>query len=166
MDYRAKKGIKILPAGQISAEVRTWYNPYLKTRYFMVPAIVGLLLSIITLILTSLAVVKEKEIGTLEQIIVTPIKPFQLIIGKLVPFTILGFISVVLVITMMNILFSIPVRRQYNFSIYSFVLLHFIYFGFRTFCINNFKNSAAGNDDCNFRNYDADGLSLRFCVSN
>ena len=115
MDYRAKKGIKILPAGQISAEVRTWYNPYLKTRYFMVPAIVGLLLSIITLILTSLAVVKEKEIGTLEQIIVTPIKPFQLIIGKLVPFTILGFISVVLVITMMNILFSIPVRGSIIF---------------------------------------------------
>ncbi|MBK7105192.1 MAG: ABC transporter permease [Ignavibacteriae bacterium] len=119
MDYRGKKGMKILPVGQISAEVRTWYNPYLKTRYFMVPAIVGLLLSIITLILTSLAVVKEKEIGTLEQIIVTPIKPYQLIIGKLVPFTIMGFISVILVITMMNILFGIPVRGSVTFLLLS-----------------------------------------------
>ncbi len=115
LDYRDQKGLKVLPVGQITPEVRTWYNPYLKTRYFMVPAIVALLLSIITLILTSLAVVKEKEIGTLEQIIVTPIKSYQLIIGKLVPFIILGFISVVLVITMMGVLFSIPVRGSTTF---------------------------------------------------
>ncbi|MCB0729693.1 MAG: ABC transporter permease [Ignavibacteriae bacterium] len=115
IDYREKKGIKVIPIGQISAEIRTWYNPYLKTRYFMVPAIVGLLLSIITLILTSLAVVKEKEIGTLDQIIVTPIKSFQLIIGKLVPFMLLGFVSVILVITMMRIIFDIPVRGSIIF---------------------------------------------------
>jgi len=115
IDFRARRGIKVVPFGQISVQERTWYNPYLKTRYFMVPAIVGLLLSIITLILTSLAVVKEKEIGTLEQIIVTPIKPYQLIIGKLVPFIIMGFVSVILVITMMNVLFSIPVRGSIIF---------------------------------------------------
>lgn len=115
MDYRNKRGIKVQPVGQISAEIRTWYNPYLKTRYFMVPAIVALLLSIITILLTSLAVVKEKEIGTLEQIIVTPIKSYQLIIGKLVPFLILGLISVVLVITMMGLIFSIPVRGSITF---------------------------------------------------
>ena len=115
IDYRNKSGLKINPVGQISAEIRTWYNPYLKTRYFMVPAIVALLVSIITLLLTSLAVVKEKEIGTLEQIIVTPIKSYQLIIGKLIPFLILGLISVVLVIAMMNILFGIPVRGSVTF---------------------------------------------------
>ncbi|MCB9249913.1 MAG: ABC transporter permease [Ignavibacteriales bacterium] len=115
MDYRNKRGIKVQPVGQISAEIRTWYNPYLKTRYFMVPAIVALLLSIITILLTSLAIVKEKEIGTLEQIIVTPIKSYQLIIGKLVPFLILGLISVVLVITMMGVIFSIPVRGSITF---------------------------------------------------
>ncbi len=115
MDYRNKIGMKVQPVGIISSEIRTWYNPYLKTRYFMVPAIVALLVSIITLLLTSLAVVKEKEIGTLEQIIVTPIKSYQLIIGKLIPFIILGFISVVLVIVMMNLLFSIPVRGSITF---------------------------------------------------
>ena len=81
----------------------------------MVPGIVGLLLSIITLILTSLGIVKEKEIGTLEQLIVTPIKPWQLIIGKLVPFVILGFVAVVIVLTAMTYIFNIPVRGSVPF---------------------------------------------------
>ena len=98
------KGVKsYLP---IQAEIRVWYNPELKTRNFMVPGIVGLLLMLITLILTSLAVVKEKEIGTLEQLIVTPIKPYQLILGKLIPFAILGFIAVILVLTAMSVVFG------------------------------------------------------------
>lgn len=105
-----RSGKKIIPSGKITSEVRVWYNPTLKTRNFMVPGIVGLLLSIITLLLTSLAIVKEKEIGTLEQLIVTPIKPFQLILGKLIPFIILGFAAVVIVLTAMGIVFSIEVR--------------------------------------------------------
>ncbi|HRI46353.1 MAG TPA: ABC transporter permease [Ignavibacteriaceae bacterium] len=114
-EYFNRSGIKNQPIGKISAEIRVWYNPLLKTRNFMVPGIVGLLLSVITLILTSLAIVKEKEIGTLEQLIVTPIKPYQLIIGKLIPFTILGFISVVIVINAMSLLFNIPVKGSYIF---------------------------------------------------
>lgn len=105
-----RSGKKIIPSGKITSEVRVWYNPTLKTRNFMVPGIVGLLLSIITLLLTSLAIVKEKEIGTLEQLIVTPIKPYQLILGKLIPFIILGFAAVVIVLTAMRIVFSIEVR--------------------------------------------------------
>lgn len=101
--------ISLLPAS-INAETRNWFNPTLKTRNFMVPAIVGLLLMIITLILTSLAIVKEKEIGTMEQLIVTPIKPYQMIIGKLVPFAILGMVSVFVVITAMHVIFNISVR--------------------------------------------------------
>jgi ABC-2 type transport system permease protein len=115
VDYMDKMGRKILPVGRIEPEIRVWYNPLLLTRHFMVPGIVGLLLSIITLILTSLGIVKEKEIGTLEQLIVTPIKPFQLIIGKLVPFIILGFISVVIVLTAMTYIFDIPVRGSVIF---------------------------------------------------
>jgi ABC-2 type transport system permease protein len=110
-----KSGRKIIPAGRIEPEIRVWYNPQLLTRHFMVPGIVGLLLSIITLILTSLGIVKEKEIGTLEQLIVTPIKPWQLIMGKLVPFVILGFISVVIVLTAMTYIFDIPVRGSVIF---------------------------------------------------
>lgn len=118
-DYLDKSGRKIKPSGTISSEVRVWYNPELKTRVFMVPGIVGMLLTVITLILTSLAVVKEKEIGTLEQLIVTPIKPYQLIIGKLVPFVLLGFVSVVIVITAMNVIFSIHVRGSILFLFFS-----------------------------------------------
>jgi len=110
-----KSGRKIQPSGTISSEVRVWYNPELKTRVFMVPAIVGLLLMVITLILTSLAIVKEKEIGTLEQLIVTPIKPYQLLVGKLVPFAILGFISVIIIINAMSLIFDIPVRGSITF---------------------------------------------------
>ena len=118
-DFIDLSGRKITPTGNISTEERVWYNPELKTRNFMVPAIVGLLVSIVTLILTSLAVVKEKEIGTLEQLIVTPIKPFQLIIGKLIPFVILGFVSVSIVIVAMNVVFSIHVRGSVVFLFFS-----------------------------------------------
>ena len=81
----------------------------------MIPGIVALLLMVVTLILTSLAIVKEKEIGTLEQLIVTPIKPYQMILGKLIPFAILGFLSVIIVLTAMNVIFSIPVKGSVVF---------------------------------------------------
>ncbi|WP_041294191.1 ABC transporter permease [Ignavibacterium album] len=110
-----KSGNLIIPVGNITPEIRVWYNPTLKTRNYMVPGIVGLLLSIVTLLLTSLAVVKEKEIGTMEQLIVTPLKPYQIIIGKLVPFILLGFLSIVIVLTAMRIVFDIPVKGSIPF---------------------------------------------------
>lgn len=114
IDVQNKTGRRMsMPS--LQAEVRAWYNPELKTRIFMVPAIVGLLLMIVTLILTSLAIVKEKEIGTMEQLIVTPIKPYQMIIGKLVPFTLLGFVAVIIVLTAMRFVFNIEVRGSVTF---------------------------------------------------
>ncbi|WKZ69548.1 MAG: ABC transporter permease [Melioribacteraceae bacterium] len=118
-DIRNKLGLQLIPVGSVQSETRVWYNPELKTRNFMVPGIVALLLMIITLILTSLAIVKEKEIGTLEQLIVTPIKPIQMIIGKLIPFTLLGFAAVILVITAMNIIFGIAVKGSAIFLLIS-----------------------------------------------
>jgi ABC-2 type transport system permease protein len=118
LKVQKKSGRKIITVNPLEAETRVWYNPELKTRNFMVPGIVGLLLMMVTLILTSLAVVKEKEIGTLEQLIVTPIKPYQLIIGKLVPFAILGIVSIVVVLVAMTVIFNIQVRGSY---IYLFV---------------------------------------------
>lgn len=110
-----RSGFTVSPVGNVSAETRIWYNPTLKTRNYMVPGIVGLLLSIVTLLLTSLAVVKEKEIGTMEQLIVTPLKPYQIIIGKLVPFILLGFISIIIVLTAMRLIFDIPVKGSLFF---------------------------------------------------
>lgn len=118
-DFRNKIGMQVIPVGSVQSETRVWYNPELKTRNFMVPGIVALLLMIITLILTSLAIVKEKEIGTLEQLIVTPIKPIQMIIGKLIPFTLLGFAAVILVITAMYVIFGIAVKGSVTFLLIS-----------------------------------------------
>ena len=114
-EFMQIKGKVITPVNSVNAETRVWYNPELKTRVFMIPGIVALLLMVVTLILTSLAIVKEKEIGTLEQLIVTPIKPYQMILGKLIPFAILGFLSVIIVLTAMNVIFSIPVKGSVVF---------------------------------------------------
>ena len=97
-----------MPA-RVSAEFRVWYNQELKSRNFMVPGVLGLLLMVMTMLLTSLAIVKEKELGTLEQLVVTPIKPYQLIIGKLAPFFIIGVIDVILVVFFASLVFSLPV---------------------------------------------------------
>jgi len=99
----------------IEPEVRVWYNPDLITRNYMLPGIVGLLIMLITINLTALAIVKEREIGTLEQLIVTPIRPYQIIIGKLLPFTIVGLVLVVIVLSVMTLWFGIPVRGSLSF---------------------------------------------------
>jgi ABC-2 type transport system permease protein len=94
--------------GSIIPVPRIWFNPDLKSSNFMVPGVVALVLMIITMTLTSLGVVKEKEIGTLEQLLVTPIKPYQLILGKLIPFTIIGFIDVTAVLAIARFWFHVP----------------------------------------------------------
>ena len=119
LNFLNRSGQKLSSVSVISPEIRIWYNPELKTRNFMVPGIVGLLLSIITLILTSLAVVKEKEIGTMEQLIVTPLKPYQIIIGKLVPFVVLSFAAVIIILAAMYFIFGIPVKGELWFLFFS-----------------------------------------------
>jgi len=99
-----------MPIGGINTEVRAWYNPELKSRVYMVPGVLVLLLLAMTMNLTSMAVVREKEIGTLEQLMVTPIRPSELILGKLVPFSILGSIDAAIVITVMVFGFGIPIK--------------------------------------------------------
>lgn len=96
--------------GRVVPELRVWYNPELRSRNFLVPGVLALLLMVMTLILTSLAIVKEKELGTLEQIVVTPIRPYQLIIGKLSLFVLIGFADVLLVVTVSTFLFGLPVK--------------------------------------------------------
>jgi ABC-2 type transport system permease protein len=109
LESLVKRGSVTMPA-RVSAEFRVWYNPELKSRNFMVPGVLGLLLMVMTMLLTSLAIVKEKELGTLEQLVVTPIKPYQLIIGKLAPFFLIGVIDVVLVVFFASLVFSLPVK--------------------------------------------------------
>ena len=94
----------------VNAEVRVWYNPELRSRNFMVPAILGLILMIMTIALASMGIVREKEAGTMEQLIVTPIRPYQLIAGKLLPFIFIGLVEATFVIVVSRFWFGIPIR--------------------------------------------------------
>ncbi len=114
-----RSGMKKPLTGTIQPEVRIWYNPDLTTRNYMLPSIVGLIIMIVTTSLTSLAIVKEREIGTLEQLIVTPIKPYQMILGKLVPFSMLGFLAVTIVLSVMRFWFQIEVRGSVLYLFFS-----------------------------------------------
>jgi ABC-2 type transport system permease protein len=97
-------------SGRVDAQIRAWYNPSLKSRNFMVPGVLVLILLITTTNLTAMAIVKEKEVGTLEQIMVTPIRSYELILGKLIPFTIIGMANVCVVLTVMIFGFGIAVK--------------------------------------------------------
>ncbi|HXO40656.1 MAG TPA: ABC transporter permease [Thermoanaerobaculia bacterium] len=111
----AAAGIELVP--------RVWYNPDLRSRWFYVPAVLAMVLLLVVMILPSMAVVREKEIGTLEQIIVTPLAPWQLIIGKLAPFVAIGLIDLLLATGVARWLFGVPLRG----SLTLLVLLTLLY---------------------------------------
>ncbi len=100
--------------GGVELVPRVWYNPDLKSRWFYIPAILALTLMLTTMILPSMAVVREKEIGTLEQLSVTPVRPWQLILGKLLPFAIVGFVNLLLVSALVVHLFGLPLRGSFG----------------------------------------------------
>jgi ABC-2 type transport system permease protein len=108
-----RKGLGSAIPGKVEAKVRVWYNPELKSRNFMVPGVLALLLMVMTMVLTSLAIVKEKETGKMEQLVVTPMKPYQLMIGKLTPFFVVGVVDVFLVVFFTNIFFDLPVKGSF-----------------------------------------------------
>ncbi len=83
--------------GTIELVPRVWYNPDLLSRWFYVPAVLAMVLMMMTMMLSAMGVVREKEIGTMEQLIVTPIRSWQLLVGKLFPFAVIGFIQALLI---------------------------------------------------------------------
>jgi len=101
-----------VPAGMGGVELqsRAWFNENLESRNFYVPAVIANIVFIITMLLSSMAVVREKEIGTMEQIIVTPIRRSEFILGKTVPFILIGFIDVALITMVATFWFKVPIR--------------------------------------------------------
>lgn len=95
------------------------FNPLLKSSWYMVPALVVLLITMVTSLLTGLSIVKEKEKGTLEQLMVTPVKPIHLILGKTIPYLLIGFVELCIFIIFVLLWFGIPFKGSY------FVLLLF-----------------------------------------
>jgi ABC-2 type transport system permease protein len=94
----------------VKADTRVWFNPDLRSRNYFVPGVVANIIMIVTLMLTALAIVREKEIGTMEQLMVTPIRPIELMLGKTLPFAVVGLLDVVLVSSVALLVFHIPFR--------------------------------------------------------
>jgi ABC-2 type transport system permease protein len=97
----------------VALEPRVFYNPDLRSRWFYVPAVLAMILLVMTLLLSAMGVVREKEIGTMEQLLVTPIRPWQLLVGKLAPFAIIGVIQVFLVTAVTIFGFGVPLRGSF-----------------------------------------------------
>lgn len=96
--------------GGLDLRTRAWYNPDLRSRNYNVPGVIAIVIMLTCLLLTSMAVVREREIGTMEQLMVTPLKPIELMLGKTIPFAIIGFFDVFLV-TMVGVFwFNIPIK--------------------------------------------------------
>jgi ABC-2 type transport system permease protein len=101
------------PAGGIDARIRVWYNPQLESRYFMIPGVLALILLVVTTNLAAMAIVREKELGTLEQLNVTPLRRWELILGKLLPYGLIGMIDVLLVVAVAVLWFQVPLRGSF-----------------------------------------------------
>ena len=108
VDYARERGV--MPAGGVDLRALAWYNPSLVSRVYNVPAIVGVLLMFMCLLLTALNVVRERELGTLEQLMVSPINGTDLILGKTIPVAVIALVDLVLITTIALLWFHIPFR--------------------------------------------------------
>ena len=101
-------------AGQpIEAATRAWFNPDLYSRNYFVPGVIANIIMLVTLMLTSLAIVREKEIGTMEQLMVTPVRPIELMLGKTLPFAVVGLVDVVMITGIALLVFHVPLRGNF-----------------------------------------------------
>jgi ABC-2 type transport system permease protein len=98
------------PQPDLVSQPRVWFNPELKSRNYFIPGVVVNIIMIVTFSLTAQAMVREKEIGTMEQLMVTPIRPVELILGKTLPFALVGIFDMVLVIAAAELIFRVPLR--------------------------------------------------------
>jgi ABC-2 type transport system permease protein len=99
-----------LRALPIEVRVRPWYNPDLKSSTYIVPGIIGVLLSMTLVLITSMSIVRERERGTLEQLVVTPISRTSIMLGKLAPFLLIGYVQITVVLLLGRLVFDVPIR--------------------------------------------------------
>ncbi len=106
----ARSGLSGTLKQAVDVRTQVWYNPDMVSSYFMIPALIGMILQTMTTVLTSTAIVRERERGTIEQLIVTPIRPLELIVGKMVPYTLIAFADALEVLFIGILWFKIPMR--------------------------------------------------------
>ena len=103
----------VVRAGRIDPRIRIWFNPQLESRHFMIPGVLALVLLVVTANLASMAIVREKELGTLEQLNVTPLRRWELIAGKLLPYGVIAMVDVLLVVAVAVFWFEVPLRGSF-----------------------------------------------------
>jgi len=113
LDQTLRRTGRAVPVGSIDLQPRAWFNADLESRNFYVPGIIAMLVMLVSLMLTSMAIVREKEVGTIEQIMVTPIRPVEFILGKCAPFAVIGFVNTAMVTAVALFWFDIPFRGSF-----------------------------------------------------
>ena len=127
---RQRLAARLLPAParvsvpKVNLQSRVWFNPDLRSRNYFVPGVVVNIITVITLMLTAMSIVREKEIGTMEQLMVTPLRPVELILGKTLPFVVIGFWDMILVVSAALLIFRVPFVG--NFGLLCLAALLFI----------------------------------------
>jgi len=109
----------------VVSETRLWYNLNLESKHYMVPGLIGLLATVVTMFLTSMGLVREKEIGTLEQLMVTPIRRGELMLGKILPFVVIGFVEINVMLVVAFFVFKLHMAGSY-FLFLGVSLLYFL----------------------------------------
>lgn len=115
------------PVRGLPLEVRTraWYNPDLRSVNFMVPGLLAVVLNMLTLMLTAMAIVRERELGTLEQLVATPIRKTELMLGKILPYVVLGYVDITLALLLAAFWFKVPIRGSL-LLLYGLVLIFYL----------------------------------------
>ena len=143
---------------------RLLYNPDLKSAYFFVPGLVGIILQLVTLFLTSFAIVRERELGTLEQLFVTPVGRTGLLLGKLVPYAAVGFVETLIVLCVMIYVFGVPIRGDIRLLLSLCHALHGVLARSGLAGLDHRQDSGRGRA-VRLRDHVAFGTAIGLCVS-
>lgn len=124
--------VEVMTPAKIRVETRAWFNENLESRNFYLPGIITTIMTLVTLTMTSMSIVREKEMGTIEQILVSPIKKIEFILGKSIPFSIIAYIDVIIILTVAYFWFEVPMRGSLSllFVAVTFYLLTILGIGF------------------------------------
>ncbi len=123
--FMQTQGFIQVPVMPIDFRPRLWYNPELKSTFFMLPGLIALVLQLIVPMITASAIVREKERGNIEQLLVTPIKPYELILGKIIPYIAIGVIIASSIVMSMHFMFQVPIRGSI-LTLFTLTLLYLI----------------------------------------
>jgi len=106
----SRSGLNVSDMPGLDVRTRVWYNPDLASANYMIPALIGVILQVLTAMLTALAIVRERELGTIEQLIVAPLRPWELVVGKIVPYVLIAFFDTMEVLLIGTLWFKVPIN--------------------------------------------------------